>query len=282
MDKFKFIVDEKFNNYSVNDYLTNNGFSLEIIKKIKFGMVFVNDIKLENINLTIKTNDVIEIHLKEIGVNEFIKPIKRPLKIIFEDDYFLAVIKEKGILTHSSRHNKTLSLEEIVCGYFYPTPFVFRPINRLDKDTSGIVLIAKDMLSASLINEQIKKGLVKKSYTALVLGIPKNTNFSVEKPIKKQSDNSIKRIISDDGKYAKTDFELIKTINNLSLLKADLITGRTHQIRVHLASVNLPLYADSLYGTSVLNETYYLHASYLKFTHPFTNKVIELNNELIY
>jgi 23S rRNA pseudouridine1911/1915/1917 synthase len=167
-----------------------------------------------------------------------------------------------------------------VCGYFHPNPFTFRAVNRLDKDTSGIVLIAKDMLTASLLSNQIKSGEFIKTYLAIVVGKPNKNHFFIEKPIMKESENSIKRVCNDKGKYAKTECFYIKDINeNLSLLKLVLHTGRTHQIRVHLSSINLPLYADSLYGERVDNESYYLHANSLTFNHPYNKEKITLKSK---
>ena len=212
---------------------------------------------------------------------EFTSINNYPIKVVYEDEYMLAVKKEKGVLTHSSKGNGALSLEEIVCGYFLPTPFTFRPINRLDRDTSGIVLIAKDMLTASFLSEQMKKGDIKKTYSALVLGKAKEKHFVIEKPIKRISENSMKRVVADDGQYAKTEcFVVGETNDGFTQIDAKLHTGRTHQIRVHLSSIGLPLYADALYGEKVDGKTYTLHAKSLEFIHPFTKEQIKLTCDL--
>ena len=194
------------------------------------------------------------------------------------DDYLLAVNKDIGVTTHSSKYNKTLSLEQLVCGYFNPKPFTFRAINRLDKDTSGIILIAKDEYTASLLGEQMRANKIQKKYKALCVGIPKNKNFIIEKPILRENQNSIKRVCSLNGENAKTECRLIKAVgDNLSMLEVVLHTGKTHQIRVHLSSIGLPLYADSLYGEKVEGKTYSLEAYKISFTHPFTKKKIVLS-----
>jgi hypothetical protein len=115
---------------------------------------------------------------------------------------------------------------------------------------------------------------------AVVVGRPKNDSFFIEKPILKV-DGTVKRVIDDSGKYAKTECRFVKDLGGgLSLISVTLHTGRTHQIRVHLSSVGLPLYADSLYGTEVKGKTYILHASGLTFIHPFTNKKIEITSTI--
>ena len=281
MKKFTFIVDEKLNNCKCIDFLRSIKISAEIITKVKFGGVFVNEKPLTNINYRVKKDEQVKIVLPPDTPNPYITPKKEKLEIIFEDDYMLAVKKQKGVLTHSSKGNGALSLEEIVCGYFLPKSFTFRAINRLDRDTSGIVLIAKDMLTASFLGEQMKNGDIKKTYSALVLGKPKEENFVIEKPIKRISENSMKRAVADDGQYAKTEcFVVGETKDGFTRIDAKLHTGRTHQIRVHLSSIGLPLYADALYGEKVDGKTYTLHAKSLEFTHPFTKEKIKLTCDL--
>ncbi len=275
MKEYSFSVSEKFNNYSAYNFLLENGISKEIIQKVKVGGISVNNTLLTNINNTLKSGDIVRITFPIDKNNKYVLPIKTPIKILYEDDYMLAVYKEKSVLTHTSKYNQTPSIDSMVCGYFLPNSFVFRAVNRLDKDTQGILLIAKDMISASFLGECNKRGEIKKTYTAIVVGNFKEKHFFIEKPIKRQSENSIKRICSLDGKYAKTECVVKEKLdNNLTKLEVILHTGRTHQIRVHLASISHPLYADSLYGEKVEGESYYLCASKLEFTHPFLKKKI--------
>lgn len=275
MREFSFKANEKFNDYKVIDFLKAQGVSKEIILKVKFGGIKVNQKTISNANQKVKVGDVVNIILPPDKVNEFIIPIKEDLTIIYEDEYLLAVIKDKGVLTHSSKHNKLKSLEQLVLGYL-KEPVCFRPVNRLDRDTSGIVLIAKDAFTASLLSEQIKRGEVKKTYSAVVVGVPKREHFFIEKPIKRLNGNSMKRVCADGGQYALTECKLLSTEKGLSTLEIILHTGRTHQIRVHLASENLPLYADALYGEKVEGQTFSLVAKRLEFIHPFTKEKLVL------
>lgn len=281
MKEFNFSVGENFNSIKTVDYLKRLGFSKEVIQKIKFGGVFVNGEQITNINCPLNPLDKIKILLPPDQFNPYIQPKKENLDIIYEDEYMLAVVKKKGMLTHSSRRNSALSLDQLVTGYFAPSPFTFRAINRLDRDTSGIILIAKDMITASFLGEKMKRGEIKKTYSAIVCGMPKTKHFFIEEPIKRISPDSMKRQCSPDGKYAKSECRFIKQIQgDLSIVEVTLHTGRTHQIRVHLSHIGLPLYADSLYGEKVEGKTYQLCAKRLEFTHPFTKKhiVLEIKN----
>ncbi|MBO7149911.1 MAG: RluA family pseudouridine synthase [Clostridia bacterium] len=281
MKEFVFTVEQKFNNYKCIDFLKSISISAEIIGKVKFGGVFVGEKQLSNINERVNAGAQVKIVLPLDEPNPYITPQKSKLDIVFEDEYMLAVNKHKGVLTHSSKSNSAPSLEEMVCGYFLPNPFTFRAINRLDRDTSGIVLIAKDMLTASFLGEQMKRGEIKKTYSALVVGRPNAKHFIIEKPIKRQSENSMKRVVADDGQFAKTEcFVVGETKDGFTQIDLKLHTGRTHQIRVHLSSIGLPLYADALYGEKVEEKTYTLHAKCLEFTHPFTKEHVKLICEL--
>ena len=273
MQDLVFTVTEEFDNFKTVDFIKNQGLSDEIIKKVKFGSVFVNGEVLKNVNAQIRHGDTVKITLPKDTPNPYVQPIKGDVEIVFEDDYILAVNKPKGMLTHSSKRNQTIALDQLICGYFLPNPFTFRAINRLDKDTSGIVLIAKDIFTASLLGEQIKDGKMIKTYSALVKGAPLEDCFIIEKPIKRPNPNDIRRICASDGKYAKSECKVVKRLEDgNSIIDVKLITGRTHQIRVHLSSIGFPLYADALYGESVQGETYSLCAKKLQFTHPITKK----------
>ena len=276
MNKFTFKVEKQFNNFSALSFLKAVGLSNEIIKKVKFGGIFINGQVVKNVNNLVKEGDVLTVVFIDV-LNPYIKAQQGNLKVVYEDEYFLVVDKESGVLTHSSRYNESLSLEGLVCNKYKSAPFTFRAINRLDKDTRGLVLIAKDEFTASKFGSMLKDGKIEKRYIAKVVSKPKADHFIIEKPIMRESENSVKRVISKSGQYAKTEcFYLGEDESGLHIIELLLHTGRTHQIRVHLQSENLSLYADALYGESVKGQTYYLKAYKLKFIHPFLNKEMEI------
>ena len=135
------------------------------------------------------------------------------------------------------------------------------------------------MISASFLNKQMKDGLIKKSYYAIVSGNILESHFFIEKPIKRLCPQGMKRVCDESGQYAKTECKVIKNFVDKTLLEVFLHTGRTHQIRVHLSSIGYPLFADELYGQKEKGESYFLCAKKLCFFHPFKNEQIELSVE---
>ena len=174
---------KQFNNYKIIDFLKAKNLSKEIIKKIKFGGVLLNENLVTDINKSVNYLDKVKIVLPKDDINKFAKKINGELKVLYEDDYLVAVFKDSGILTHSSRYNENESIEQLFYGKYQSDGFAFRPINRLDKDTSGILLIAKDMLTASFMGNIIKSREVEKIYQTIVVGQPSENHFIIEKPI---------------------------------------------------------------------------------------------------
>lgn len=209
--------------------------------------------------------------------SENIIPSNIPLDIIYEDDDILVVNKPSDMPTHPSLGHYTDTLANAVMFHYQNDDFTFRAVTRLDRDTTGLVLIAKNRLSASLLNEDIKNNKIKKTYFAICCGKLKNSNGRIEEPIKRESCNSLKRIVSPNGQYACTDYAVQAYKDNYSLVKLTPLTGRTHQLRVHLSHIGNPIYADFLYGIEIAGERTRLHCKSLEFIHPTTKKSITLS-----
>ena len=240
------------------------GLSHTLIKRVKYGGVFLNGTEV-HMRAIVKPGDKITVTLSK-GEKNKIRPLDIPLEILYEDEALLAVSKTSEMPTHPSRRNSLPTLAEAVLSYLGENS-VFRAITRLDRDTSGIVLIAKDAFSASRLSSDLKAGKFEKKYIAITEGIPQEKSGRIEAPIKREAEDSIKRIVAEDGKPSVTLYKVVGEIEGKAILELNLITGRTHQIRVHLSYIGHPLVNDFLYGTRG-EGSYMLHCSSLSFPHP--------------
>ena len=257
----------------IRDYLKHRlGLSTSLIGKVKYGGVILNG-EAVHMRATVKDDDEIEITLPDED-SENIEPMDIPLEVVYEDDYLLAVNKPSNMPVHPSRGNHLPTVANAV-RFYIGRPFVFRAVNRLDRDTSGIVLIAKDRLSGAKLYQSMKERKFTKTYLATIVGKPEDSHGFIDAPIIREAEGSIKRVVRADGKECLTEYKLISydKENDTSVVRVTPHTGRTHQIRVHMAYIGHPLKNDFLYGERGA-ETYSLHCASLSFPHPFTNEVI--------
>lgn len=215
-------------------------------------------------------------------VSETLIPTEMPLDIIYEDDELIAVNKPPDMATHPSHGHFTDTLANGLCYYFKSQnrPFVFRAINRLDRDTSGVVLIAKSRPAAASLTALLQSGRIRKTYTAVLCGKITPPSGIIDAPIRRRDASIILREVCDigdpDGKSAKTAYETLLASADASVVRAEPITGRTHQLRVHFAHMGTPIAGDGLYGTAETVPTRYdsmmtrqaLHASSLAIERP--------------
>ena len=267
-----YTVKEAENDMLLKDYLIKMGLSKTIIKKAKIDGIFVNGEKV-TVRKVLKSSDNVRVILPT-GSSESIEPISIPINIVFEDDYVLVVDKPTGMPTHPSKGNSLPTLANAIMAKM-GAGFVFRAVNRLDRDTSGLVLIAKDAHCASKLSLSMKNRKIVKKYIALLDGIPENRNGIINAPIRRESEDSIKRIVAPDGKEAITEYKIIEEKDGCSLAEVTLHTGRTHQIRVHFAHIGHPLNGDFLYGHRN-EEGYFLRCNYLQFEHPISGQIIKI------
>ncbi|MBR2467062.1 MAG: RluA family pseudouridine synthase [Clostridia bacterium] len=261
---------------NIKDFLIKTlGLSVTLVKRVKYGGVFING---ENVHMraAVKWGDTVEVRISE-SPNDFIKPMEIPLEIIYEDEYLLAVNKPTNMPTHPSRGNTLPTLANAVLAHM-GEDFVFRAVNRLDKNTSGIVLIAKDAVTSAKLGSMMKKHEFGKKYVAVLKGVPKSKSGTVSAPIEREREGSIKRCVREDGKDAVTEYEVLRSLGDeASLCEFRPKTGRTHQIRVHAAYIGHPLLGDEMYGGG--EGEYMLHCKEMTLTHPITGEVLVLRSD---
>lgn len=199
-------------------------------------------------------------------------PLEVP--ILYEDEDLLVYNKPSGMASHQSRRHQTDSLGNAFAWYCQQKglSISFRPVSRLDKDTSGIVIVAKNQHAASKLS-----GAVEKRYYAVVCGRMEQDTGIVEAPIKRINEIYTKRMVSAEGQYAKTQWQVISRGEKYTFIQLKLYTGRTHQIRVHMAHIGHPLAGDDLYGGNLeIIPRQALHCGWVRFYHPLTGNPIEI------
>ena len=244
--------------------------------------IFINGEKV-SVRASLKTGDLVEVNLDFLENNSNIVPTKMELDILFEDETMLIINKPAGVPVHPSMDHFEDSLSNGVRFYFDEIDLKrkIRPVNRLDKDTSGIVIFAKNEYVQECLVKQMKKNTFVKEYIAVCSGSFDCKAGTIDAPIARKEDSIIERCVSEAGDKAVTHYEVLKNVNNYSVVKCILETGRTHQIRVHLAHIGHPLLGDTLYGTySPLISRQALHAYKVKFIHPISLKSIELTAKI--
>ncbi|MBD8922974.1 RluA family pseudouridine synthase [bacterium] len=268
--KLIYKIEQK--NCTLNNILQNN---LKISSRLLYKLIKNNCISLNGKECDTRNiaspNDIITINFDYSEDNSNIVPTEMDLNIVFEDNWLLIVNKPAGIATHPSVLHFSDSLCNGVRFYFDSIGLKkkVRPVNRLDLNTSGLVVFAKCEYIQECLISQMKFNVFKKDYLAICDGIFEDKVGVIDLPIARKENSIIERCISEDGQISITHYEVLKEFDNFSLVKCSLETGRTHQIRVHMSNVGHPLIGDSLYGTdSNLIERQALHCYHICFSHP--------------
>ena len=245
--------------------------SSRLITKLKnSGGIILNE-EIVTVRKIVSEGDILTVKMPE-GRSENVVPVELPLDILYEDEDILIVNKPQNMPVHPSMNNYKNTLGNAVMYYYKDIPFVYRPVNRLDRDTTGIVIIAKTPQASHDLSRQMQQGEFKKEYLALVSGCPDAEYGIIDAPIKREQESIITRCVAPDGQRAVTEYTIIKKHEDCSVAHIKLHTGRTHQIRVHFAHIGHPLMYDYLYGTEVEGKTFCLHCYKLKFFHPTTKE----------
>lgn len=264
------------NKIKVNDFLKEKGVSSRLIRKsVKNGNIYLNS-RVNRKNKILRENDLISLRFQDEEPNGKIE--HRDLDILYEDDDLLLVNKEPFMVTHTAKDDSEGTLLNYTLGYFEENNIKrkVRFINRLDRDTSGIVLVAKNSFAQDKVTSDFDKN-VEKKYIAIVEGILDEKEGIIDGPIATSEDGIRREVNYVIGKKSLTSYKVLEENENMSLLLLTLHTGRTHQIRVHMAHISHPVLGDSLYGSkSDLINRQALHSYSLKFRLPRNNKAIEI------
>ncbi len=268
----------------VKEFFKTKEISKAALSDIKFkgGKILVNG-REETVRYLLKLGDELQVVFPEEKPSSGLTGEDLPLHILYEDDYVLVVNKPAGMNTIPSREHPTGSLANAIIGYYQKIGLVATThiVTRLDRDTSGIVLIAKHRHVHHLFSEQQKAGNINRVYEALAEGYFKRDSGVIEEPIARKSDSIIAREVNPNGQYACTHYKVIYHYQGFTHVQLRLETGRTHQIRVHLSFMGHPLLGDDLYGGKrVLIDRQALHCCELEFYHPFLMKKLKFKQEM--
>lgn len=272
----------------IDKYLsTEFDYSRSKIKRlVDNGKILVNGKIIDSNNYKVKLNDEIEI-TDEMIVNTDVKAQDIKLDIVYEDEYLIIVNKPSGMVVHPALGHYSNTLVNALLYHFNLShKGSIRPgiVHRIDKDTSGILVVAKDDKTHEMLANMIKEKQIERTYLALVDGVIMNDTGTIDAPIGRDEKNRQKYIVTGtNAKESITHFKVLERFKNNTLVECRLETGRTHQIRVHMASINHPLVGDEIYGSKkqkIKASGQVLHAKTLGFIHPTKNEYIEFNSEL--
>ena len=279
-----YIIKPEESGITIKDYLKKKSFSHALIANLKKydDGIMVNGVR-KYTDHHLVSDDELNVCIREKPTVSRIMATELKLSVLYEDEDLMVVDKQAGIPIHPSRLNNTETLANAVANYLTDKGIdpVFHCINRLDKDTSGLTIIAKNMYAASLLSEMIRIRKIRRDYLAICEGIFRNKQGSVYAPITRNGTSMIRYVDHENGEYAETDYQVAGEGNGLSLVRLTLKTGKTHQIRVHMKYIGHPLIGDRLYNPdNRIMDRQALHAQKLTFTHPVTGMNISITSDI--
>ena len=278
-------ITEDANSLRTEQYLRRRGFSYQNLTQLKKmpESILINGV-WSYMRTPLHSGDILTVHIRETESLPNIPPVELPLDIVYEDEDIVVVNKPAGMPVHPSLNNYRNSLANALMYYYQQQgkPFIFRCTNRLDRDTSGLTVIAKHMVSSSILSSMTARHEIEREYLAVVRGSVVPSSGTIDAPIGRTGSSLIERKIDfEHGERAVTHYHVVKEENGHSLVSLILETGRTHQIRVHMKYIGFPLAGDYLYNPDMeYIQRQALHSCRLSFRHPITGKHMEFTADL--
>ena len=280
-----YIIDEAGDGLRIEQYLRRKGYSGQNLAEIKRmpRSVLVNG-EHYYMKQKLNTGDHLSIHICETKCSEKIPPVQIPLDIVYEDEDIIVINKPAGMPIHPSLNNYTNSMANALAWYYQEQgkPFIFRCCNRLDRDTSGLTVVAKHLVSGNILSDMVRRRDIHREYLAIVRGHVSPEAGTINAPLARKPGTIIERTVDwEQGETAITHYRLVEERNGHSLISLRLETGRTHQIRIHMKYLGYPLIGDYLYNPDMeYIGRQALHSHRLSFTHPITGKPMEFTAPL--
>lgn len=278
-------IDSHSEGLRVEQFLRRKGYSAQNLSTIKRmpESILVNGVHYY-MKQTLKAGDRLLVRIQETESSRNIPPVYAPLSIVYEDEDLIVINKPAGMPIHPSLNNYTNSLANALAWYYQQQgkPFIFRCCNRLDRDTSGLTVVAKHLVSGNILSTMTKKKEVRREYLAVVRGHIAPESGTISAPLTRKGGTIIERVVDfDRGEPAVTHYHLIQEANGHSLVALQLETGRTHQIRIHLKHLGFPLVGDYLYNPDMeYISRQALHSFRLSFPHPITGEAMDFTAPL--
>jgi len=274
----EYIVNEKDSHKNLGDFLKQHLSRKALIAtKHQGGEICVNG-EVRTTRWLLNTKDLVSIKFPDEIPSQHLKPIKMDINIVYEDDFLLVVDKKAGLLVMpTGSHDEALANGILAYYKEIGLKSTIHFVNRLDRGTSGLLIVAKYRHIHHLITQ--KNGEITRKYYALVSGILKESG-RIAAPIARLAIDSIKRIVHETGQSAVTYYEVVKIFEDSTLIKCTLETGRTHQIRVHMSHLGRPILKDPIYGDGLEDDFQLLHSYYLAFDHPITSEKLSFETKL--
>lgn len=282
--QFTYRIEPEYDSFTIREYLSLKGYPNAVFVQLKKTpeSVLLNGI-WAYMRTKLSAGDELFIRLEESTFSAHILPVSMPLSICYEDEDILAINKPAQMPVHPSLNHYDHTLANAVCGYYndQEIPYTFRCVNRLDRDTTGLTLIAKHMLSSAILSTAAARREISREYIAIASGKTPESG-TIDAPIGRVAGSTIERQIDfENEERAITHYRRLAYHDGLSLLSLHLETGRTHQIRVHLKSIGHPLIGDFLYNpTDTTIKRQALHSYRLTFSHPITGESFVLTAPL--